>query len=149
MCALLTIPWLELFQGLNLERVKCCWDHLGCIRDWTSPRPLYKLLRSWCVGMKIYSSCSCLRHTSCISPLLIKTATYQSGVACLFLQSLLILHVGGKVTDFTDGSWIKVSVGHQLLWGQVAHMLDTWGPLRECADAPRTPAGLLCLRNFT
>lgn len=35
------------FQGCRLERVRCPWNHLDRIRDWTPLGPLYKLLGSW------------------------------------------------------------------------------------------------------
>lgn len=47
-------------------------------------------------------------------PLLIKTSTSQSWVACLFLQSFAALHVQGTVSDNTQEALGEVS-NQQLL----------------------------------
>lgn len=82
----------------RLKRAMCCWDHWDPVHDWTQLRPLYKFLRFWRTGGEFSSSCS---HPG-QAPLLIKLATYQAGVVCCFLQSLLILPVWGPISDFTQ-----------------------------------------------
>lgn len=56
--------------------------------DWSQLRPQYKLLRYWWVGVEIYSFSGHPRQASHVRFLLIKSAPYQSAVACLFLRSL-------------------------------------------------------------
>lgn len=94
----------DYFKDLALkEQVICYWNHLDWIPDWSSIRPLYKLLRFWQVGAEIYlSSWPPKRSLICKVLLLIKTATYQSQVACLFLWPLLALQVWGPISDFTQ-----------------------------------------------
>lgn len=83
----------KLLQQHSLKRVRCCWAHLDGIRAWTQLRfwgRCRELLFLWCP-----------RHALYVSSLAYKPAIYQSGVACVFLQSLPALHVPGPVSDFT------------------------------------------------
>lgn len=87
------------FQGQSHERAMCCEDYLGGKGDGIQLRPPNKLLRFWQVGIAIYLS---YVDKPCKSvPLLIKTATYQSGGICLLLKFLLALHVLEPGSDFT------------------------------------------------
>lgn len=56
------------------------------------------------MGGEIYSSCNHQDKPHTYPPLLVKTANYQSGVVCLFLQCLLALCVEEPVLDFTWGA---------------------------------------------
>lgn len=47
-------------QGHSLERVRCHWDHLGGICEWTQSRPLYELLRFWLPETRLVSEFPCL-----------------------------------------------------------------------------------------
>lgn len=99
----------RLLQEHRLEIVMWYWKHLQSIHDWTQLRPLYKL---WGSGGQGEDSLVLLQpKTSVLGKFpLFKTATYEPGVACLFLRSLPALHVRGPVTDFTwkasqEGFW--------------------------------------------
>lgn len=59
--------WRSWFQGHSFERVRCCWDHLDRIHDWTPLGCLYKTLGFWQAGAEIYSSCSHPRQASYVS----------------------------------------------------------------------------------
>ena len=53
-------------------------------------------------------------------PLLIKSATYQSGMVCLFLQSLFALYVGGwgeSTSNFTQGASKAETTGEPPTYG--------------------------------
>lgn len=86
-------------QEHSLERAMCCWEHLDWIGNRTSLRPLSKLWIFYWADVEIYWSCSCLRQTCKFIPLLVKTATYQSGVSCLWLHFLLVLCVRGQFVN--------------------------------------------------
>ena len=57
-------------------------------------RSLYKIWRLQPASARFYFSCGCSRHTWYVIPLVIKPATYQSGVIWLFLPFLLALVCG-------------------------------------------------------
>lgn len=67
-------------------------------------RILYKLLRFSQVGAEIYLSYSHPRQACMYVSLLIRTAIYQSGVACCFFPSLLDLHIWRPISDFIWGT---------------------------------------------
>lgn len=74
-----------------LEIVIWCWDYLDGICDWTPLWPLYKLLKG---GRQVWRSilfASAQYKPHMQVPMLLKPATYQSGVACLFLWSLPVI----------------------------------------------------------
>lgn len=48
-------PHKELFQGPVLERVRCCWDYLEGICEWTRWGPLNEILWFWWARVEIYS----------------------------------------------------------------------------------------------
>ena len=139
---------LEPFQGCSLERVICSLDHLNSICDRTPLRPLYKLLRFWQAGVEIFLSCSHPRQGSYEVPLLIKPATYQSGVVCLFLRSLFALLCANR-GQFANQQLVSsqetrdIGLGKEAsveeiltwpstsIWGKVARMLNACGPLHE------------------
>lgn len=50
------LQW-ELFQRRSPEGARCSWDRLDDTCDWTSLRPLHKLLRFWWASVEIYLSC--------------------------------------------------------------------------------------------
>ena len=68
-----------MFQGQDKLRVPIQLLHLHSLL-------CTQTLKSWQVGVEIYLSCGCQNNLLLINP-----ATYQSGAAYLFLQSLLTL----------------------------------------------------------
>lgn len=89
----------SLFKKWSLERPMCYWNHLDWIYDWPPWRPLYKLLRFWWASEET-SQYSTQYSSSCFPyPLLIRSVSYQSAMACLFLCSLLNLHVWEQIWD--------------------------------------------------
>lgn len=83
-------------QGRSLERA-LRGGHLDGTRDGTPLRPLCKCLRFWQAGMELCSSWDTQGKPHKRVPLLLRPATYQSGVACLFLWSPLASRVRGPV----------------------------------------------------
>ena len=72
----------------------------------TEPQPLRLFfINSLGSGGKMWRS-TVLRHPrqTSYASLLVKTVAYQSGVAGLYLRSLLALCVGEPVSDFTPGT---------------------------------------------
>ena len=96
-------PLSEVVQWHSLEIVMWYCDHLDGICDWTQLRPLYKFLRfGWQVQRFTHlvdTQDRLCKHV----PLLINTAIYWPGVACLFLRFLLALDVQHLVWELTIG----------------------------------------------
>lgn len=93
-CASACLAWSHrLPEGHGLETVMWCWDHLKGTLDRTQLRTLCKL---WRLGRQVWRSThlAATQDKPCMQiPLLMKPATHQSGVACLFPQSLCTLWV--------------------------------------------------------
>lgn len=92
-------PQCELFQGHSLETVRCCWDHVDGICDWTKLRPLHKL--STCGEWAQVSTCLVVSKTSLLYrfPYLLNWhLLIWSGPP---LRSLHSLHVRGPVCEQT------------------------------------------------
>lgn len=112
-----------------------------------------KALKTLWMGAEMYSLCSCTREASYDSSLLIKPATYQSGVICFFLHLSLPLWVQfwilpelprlqttvvepvrrlkkwvlGKEASLEEISgWPFISA-----YGEVAHVSDACEPLHD------------------
>lgn len=99
----LPFPLLEVAPGTSLEIGMWCWKHPHGIYDCTSLGPLVQCLRFGREGAEIHESCCYPRRgLLCNLPLLVKTATYQPGVGCLFLQSPLAFRIQGPVSDYTQ-----------------------------------------------
>lgn len=79
------------FQGHSIESTTCCCDHLDGINDWTLLRPLYNFQGSGGQPQRSTHLVAIQDKLPIYNPLLNKTATYQSGEVCFFLQSLLAL----------------------------------------------------------
>lgn len=90
-------------QGLGLEKIMWCGEHLHGMRDWTQLKPLYQLLR---FGRWVPRSTLLLPPKISLVwkfSLLIKHVTYQSGVACPLHQSLPMEYGGGfQITPGTS-----------------------------------------------
>ena len=99
----LFLSW-EPLQGCNLERVRCGWEHLDGVGDWTSLRLLYKLLRFSQVGVEIYLSCGHPRQISYISPLAYETCHLPIWSALSLSLVSPFLPYMGPVSNFTQES---------------------------------------------
>lgn len=133
------------FWEWKLESLSYCWGHLDGICDWTQFRPLYKHGRFWQAGAEINSPWDHPRQAVCVSPLAYETC--QSGVACLFLQSLLVRPVQGRLWDLTSSSpalrkakqtqevpWVKDEGGWRRKQGQWASHLNPGPSLRTVRE---------------
>ena len=102
----------RLHQGHSLQIVLWCQKQVHGICDWGQMGPLYTLLRSvrWLCGF------ICLAVTPhkpvCKFPLFIQTATYQLGLACLFLWSVPALWVHKPISDYTRKAHGRVANQH-------------------------------------
>ena len=88
-------PQWKPFQGHNLKRVMCCWDHLDNMWDWTQLRFLYKLVRFWQTGVEIYSSCGYLRQ-----------ASYVRKFSCFFKRPLTNLEWSASFLVSSGPLWL-------------------------------------------
>ena len=105
-----TFPVLGMWVLFAFLVLRCCskdvvlrywWVVLHSMCDWTQLRPLWKLLifGRWVWG----STCLAAQDKPCMQvTLLVKTVTYQPGMAFLFLPSLPALWVQGPVSDYTQ-----------------------------------------------
>lgn len=92
-----TLPTPELFQP---RAGKVLWDHLDWMCNWTQGQGSIETLRFRWVSVEVYSLNTQAKPCMSIS-LLTKTATCQSGVACLFPRLLHALRVLGSVSGLT------------------------------------------------
>lgn len=69
---------------------------------WLNPVKVSLYTFNILAGMEVYSQCSAHDKVYMQVPLLTEIATYQFGVACLFIWSLLSLCVQGPVSDFSQ-----------------------------------------------
>lgn len=79
-------------KGHSLGRVQWYWDHQQDTGDWIQLRSLHKLI-FWQAGAKTYLSCSCPKWASQV-PLLIRTATNQTGAVSFFSLPLFSVYRG-------------------------------------------------------
>lgn len=98
-------PQCELYQGHSLETVRCCWDYLDGICDWTHIN--FQDPGGWTQR----STCLVVSKTSLIYrfPYLLN-CYLLSGVAHLFLRSLHTLHVRGPVCEQTENLRFKSNI---------------------------------------
>lgn len=84
-------PQLEPFQGQNLAKVKCYWDHLDGIRDWILLKP-HTLLSFRRTGWKSYYSSCGARDKPGKFPCLLKLSPtgleWSAFFFCVFLISM-------------------------------------------------------------
>ena len=86
-------PQPEAFQGWNLDRVRCYWDSLEWVCDWTQLSPLYELFRYWWAQRSTPLAAS--KDKPCKFPGLLNTIpTIWRGLS---LKSVISLTVGTPV----------------------------------------------------
>ena len=104
----LSLEWGFLLSFLLIEaasRTEPCYNDVvlrtPTLYTWLNPvKATLQTFKIWWVGMRIHLA-AVQRRLICKFPLLIKTATYQPGVACLFLWFLSVFWVLGPVSDYS------------------------------------------------
>ena len=147
----LLFPQWELFQGQNLERIRC-WDHMDWIRDWTQGLFMnFKILTGrW--GNLQASYVSSLAYWKCHLPVwsaLFSFFCLSRASKCRdqIVKQWLASQPGNQI----NGSWEKGIQGQILGWpltsvqGGMTHMFSACGPLCERGKAWKTKDRLMHL----
>lgn len=107
------------FQEHSLEKVRCCWDHLDDICDWTHLRSLCKLLRSvYLVALKTSLICKfpCLlklppANLECFAFFRFSLSSVCRGPVSDFTWELLKLWTNISTTTPAVNKWVQKNKG--------------------------------------
>lgn len=119
------------FQGCNLERAMCCGVHQDGTHEWIPLGPLQKL-KILVGGYRDLILQPPKTSLICQFPCILKLPpTYQSGGVCLFLWSLIALHVWGPACESTSEATMSEKVKTETTNWQFFLQKDDFFPLFE------------------
>ena len=87
------------FQGCRFEIIRCCWDHLDWVCEWTQEWPLYDLKFSDIKRQRSAWLIPSMTSHPCKSPCLLKVTPSNLELSCLFFQSLPASIYGGQFAN--------------------------------------------------